>query len=434
LISTLRHSQKFQDSFVVWIFVLLFAGQGFRNLIGLICYGTISLVTVSVAVWLFWNTWSKRRTPFLLGAFVTLAALSTIWSTYRLETFIASIILAATSLIGLLVASAYKWKKLIVLLGYGLQICVVGSLVFETIVATVFRRPVLPVFMEFVGLTDIEKNSGVLNWSENNLFAGGPIQGFMGNRNLLGFVALLLIVVSVVTLLEKLTNKWVSLSWIAVGLGTHFLTVSATISLALLAVVIIVAGAMFIRFTPEKFRRITSWSFVGLCIVLGVAALKNYDKLFGVFDRDPNLTNRTEIWKRVADLALQKPEGWGWVSYWPVWKEPFNGILTLGGVPVAHAHNAYLDVWFQLGVVGVILLAAMTLYILGSSWRLVEHAGRSSSFLPLGLFLLGGCLFIQALTESRLLLEGNWMLLTVLLVYTPSAFRKTNLKALEPIS
>lgn len=420
---------SWKEVLAVHAFVLLFAGQGFRNLLGLWGYGAVSAVTVILLIMVFRKNWNIKKTPFLLACFVILATLSVFWSEYRLESLIASVILIITTLAGILLASSFAWKKLIVLLGYGLQITVAGSLLFEAIVTFIIQHPILPVFMEFVSLADVDADAGMLLWSENHLLTGGPIQGFMGNRNLLGFVALLLIVVALITALEKLNRAWVSVMWIAVGLTIHWLTTSATISLALIAVLVITAGALVVRKVPERWKKPASWSFVAACMALGVVAMKNQAALFSVFDREPNLSSRTDIWEAVATLALQRPEGWGWVSYWPVWIEPFKSLYRLDGVPVSHAHNAFIDVWLQLGVLGVLILAAMAFYLLFSSWRAVEHSNHQDTYLILGIFLLTGCLFMQSLTESRLLLEGNWLLLTILMMYSPPALKKVKLKS-----
>jgi exopolysaccharide production protein ExoQ len=433
VISAIRTSPKFHNSLTIWVFVLLFAGQGFRNLLSLTGYGILVSLTVVAVVICFKDSFTVRKVPPLLIAFTGLATLSTIWSAYRIETLIASIILIATSAIALLIAMHYTWKHTVKLLNMGLLISVIGSFVFELIVALIIKHPILPPFREFVSFTNIPKDSGVLNWDENLLFHGGPIQGFMGNRNLLGFVALLLIVTSLLLLIDKQINTWLGLSGIVFGLSAHFLTRSATIGLALAAVVVVLGGVYLIRKTPEKRKRLTSWIFVSFCVVAGIAALKNTDHLFSAFDRDPNLTHRTDIWHQVITVALQRPEGWGWVSYWPVWRAPFKDLITLGGVPVSQAHNAFLDTWLQLGLLGVGLLIAMALLVLSSSWRLVEHSRKGESVLPSGLFLLAGCLFFQALTESRLLLEGNWALLVILLVYTPHIFRKTRLQPIVEV-
>ena len=68
-------------------------------------------------------------------------------------------------------------------------------------------------------------------------------------------------------------------------------------------------------------------------------------------------------------LAQQRPVlGWGWVSYWPPWVPPFDDLISRNGVQVMHAHNAWLDVWLQLGIVGLIVVGALVLSTFVRAW------------------------------------------------------------------
>ena len=59
-------------------------------------------------------------------------------------------------------------------------------------------------------------------------------------------------------------------------------------------------------------------------------------------------------------LALERPWfGWGWVGYWQPWVEPFDGLAVRNGVEYLQAHNAWLDVWMQLGIVGLVAFASI---------------------------------------------------------------------------
>ncbi len=40
------------------------------------------------------------------------------------------------------------------------------------------------------------------------------------------------------------------------------------------------------------------------------------------------------------------------------WAAPFDNLAFRNGVRQLQAHNAWLDVWFQLGVIGVAIFAA----------------------------------------------------------------------------
>jgi exopolysaccharide production protein ExoQ len=71
-----------------------------------------------------------------------------------------------------------------------------------------------------------------------------------------------------------------------------------------------------------------------------------------LLERDPNLTGRTtDIWPVVLEAAAKHP----------LFGAGYGGVWGLGGeisaqVGVEQAHNGYLDVYLQLGVVGILLL------------------------------------------------------------------------------
>lgn len=103
------------------------------------------------------------------------------------------------------------------------------------------------------------------------------------------------------------------------------------------------------------------------------------------------------------------------MSYWVPWVEPFDGLVVRNDTQQLHAHNAWLDVTFQLGIVGLVVFAALVLSTLTRSWFIALDGGTASwrgdrvlSLLPL---LLLTALLVQSLAESRLLLEYGWLLL-----------------------
>ena len=78
-----------------------------------------------------------------------------------------------------------------------------------------------------------------------------------------------------------------------------------------------------------------------------------WDPLLDLFGKSEDLTGRFDIWASVTGLAAQRPWfGWGWVGYWAPWVEPFDDLAVRKGVTYLQAHNAWLDVWLQLGIVG----------------------------------------------------------------------------------
>ena len=72
--------------------------------------------------------------------------------------------------------------------------------------------------------------------------------------------------------------------------------------------------------------------------------------------------------------------GWGWVSFWPPWVEPFSDLIERGGIIQLHAHEAWLDVWLQLGIVGLVVFGFLVLTTAVRAWLLAIDPVRYQSF------------------------------------------------------
>jgi exopolysaccharide production protein ExoQ len=110
--------------------------------------------------------------------------------------------------------------------------------------------------------------------------------------------------------------------------------------------------------------------------------------------------------------------GWGWIGYWAPWVEPFKGLAVIENVTYLQAHNALLDVWFQTGVIGVALALIIAIVASVRSWRIAVAPTnpKMETFTPSAMLpiLIIALLLIQSLTESRLLIEGNWVLFIII--------------------
>jgi O-antigen ligase len=144
--------------------------------------------------------------------------------------------------------------------------------------------------------------------------------------------------------------------------------------------------------------------------------------LLGLLGKSPDLTNRLDIWDTVLGLANQRPAvGWGWVGYWPPWVEPFDGLIVIKGVPYYQAHNAWVDIFLQLGIVGLVVFGGLVLSTLGRSWAravdLPRARGKAIGLLPILVMVM---LLVHSLAESRLLIEIGFALLVVFAIRTRS--------------
>ncbi|WP_156157598.1 O-antigen ligase family protein [Demequina pelophila] len=409
---------------VVGTVVLLSSGQGFRYLLGVPGYAALVLAGVGAVAIAFRRRLHRVRVPLLVGSFVGLAAVSVLWSATRAVTLVATVVLVVTTAVALVIQKGTSRGQFLAYLYRGLQVSLFGGLLFELYVSLVLREPLPRLSTDLADLARVDPGA-FYPWSENRLFTGGPIQGFVGNRNTFDSIALLVAIVAVVLLLERRIRRLDGFGTLAAAGLVHALTLSATVTIAALYVAALGAAALVIRRSAPGTKRVLSFGVLACTAIAAVITIKFRAEIFELFDRGADATHRIDIWDQVIEHAMQRPEGWGYVAYWPVWQEPYRGIVESVGVIAPHGHNAFLDTWLQLGLIGLALLLAIVTLTFGSGWRLVERASEGDTYIPLAWVLLTAAMSLEALAESRMLVELGWFLLIVLYCSGPQAFTLT---------
>jgi O-antigen ligase len=396
----------------------LAAGDLWRYLLSWWGWGAIVLVLLVLAVIeLVRMRVDLRLLPPALIAFLGLAALSIAWSAYRLETLLGVLALLVTTAFALFLVTALDLTAFVRCLSTALRWILALSLLFELFVATVVRDRLLPFWVDY---SDLEKIPAAFYWSRDLLFEGGRIQGIVGNANLLSFIALLAIIVFAIQIASRVVTSFWTFCWLVVAAGTLALTRSSTVLLAGGAVAVVAIFLWLVRRIPAGRRG--PWYVGGavLAALLVAGAVLFRDALLALLGKSPDLTNRLDIWATVLDLGGQRPvAGWGWVGYWPPWVEPYQDLVVIKGVHYYQAHNAWLDVYLQLGVLGVLVFAVLVLGTLGRAWTraldLGRGTGKAIGLLPVLVLVL---LLVHSLAESRLLIELGFALLVVFAVRT----------------
>ena len=361
------------------------------------------------------------RVPVPLALLLALMALSLIWSQYRGFTGIALAAQIGTTIFALFLANQFGWRQLLNIFANTLRFVLGASLLFE-LVAAVFG-PIKPIFPNYEGN---EPPSASYLWSQGNLFDGDRIQGIMGNANLLAFTAVLGIMVFLVEYIVTHKKRSLPLSSLILAVLLAALAKSAGMTLA----IALIAFAALIAIFSEGRDRATRHRIYGYgiwaLVAVAVFGLIYRTELFDLLGRSPDASGRFYIWGEVLNLIWEKPlEGWGWISYWVPGVEPFEGLIVINKVPMYQAHNAFLDIWLQLGIAGLVLLVWLMMQGFNRLWAVaVRHTN------PLYLFPLFGFLVIaaQSLTESRLLIEISWVLLVLLTTKSREPFAE-----LEPL-
>ena len=413
------------SAFAICVFILALGSNGIRNIVGWPGFLGLAVALVVWGVVIFVREKPERfrwyRLPSPLYWFLGLATLSIIWSQYRFESVLGVIAQLATTLLAVVIAYVLSWHEVLRTLGTALRYLLGLSLVFELVVAVFVGHPVLQNFIEVPESGKVPK---LLYWSRDLLFSGGPIQGVVASSVLLGFLALLGLIVFGIQLRAGLVRPSWGWCWVVISFGTILLTRGATVWVALAAVLVALALALWARrLGPE--RRVPLYITGAAVLAVAIAlVLFARDFVFGLLGKSGDLTGRVETWQKVIDLAEQRPWfGWGWVSYWAPWAEPFKSLDEKAGIAVMSAHNAWLDVWLQLGIVGLLAFAPLIVLTMWRVWFRAVDPPRRGYGAPLAYatsalwpFLVVVALLVQSLTESRLIIEGNWLLLVLLAV------------------
>jgi exopolysaccharide production protein ExoQ len=92
------------------------------------------------------------------------------------------------------------------------------------------------------------------------------------------------------------------------------------------------------------------------------------------FGRDETLTGRTDIWRPLLDFASRNPVfGVGYGGFWAPGNVELEELFTSKFV-LGQAHNGYLAVYVELGIVGIALLALFLLAYCGRVRRELIYA------------------------------------------------------------
>jgi len=395
-------------------FFTLAAGDLWRYLLSWWGWSAIVVVFVTLAVReLVRRRVDLRWTPILLLATLALMTLSIAWSAYPGASAVGVLATVGTTVYAVFLATCFTWAELVDALARAMRWVLALSLLFELVVAVVIRQPVLPLWVDHSALEEIPK---AFYWSRDVLFEGGRIQGIVGNANILAMAALLSLIAEPARAVAGRGLRVASIGWIGLAVAVLALTRSSTVFVAGFAVIVVCLIAWFARRGSGARRVVTTVGAVAAIAVAVPVVLMLRGPLLALLGRSDDLTNRLDIWQIVVDTAMQRPvAGWGWVSYWAPWVEPFDDLVVIKGVTYLQAHNAWLDIFLQLGVIGLVVVGLFVLATIVRSWSYALDGPRDSALVPLALLV---AVLVQGLAESRLLIEIGWALLVLVSVRT----------------
>jgi exopolysaccharide production protein ExoQ len=407
---------------------MLLAGDGVRYLVGWYGYAVLAATAVIASIVFIATSSDKsvlRRFPLPLAALLVFMGLSALWSNYQLISLAAFGVQLATTIVAVFFAIQFDWRQLLNVFANTIRLILLLSLIIELVAA--FAGPIKPPFANFEGDTP---PAPAYWWVQGNLFNADRIQGFVGNANLIAFVAVLGLFVFFVEYLVSARKQTIAIASMVGSAAFIALAKSASMWAALLIVVIAAIVAMVAegkpRPTRHKIYRATLWSsFFGLFLVAVY-----WVEITDLLGKSPDASGRFFIWQTVWQLVQERwLVGWGWISHWIPGVAPYEGLIVIENVPHFHAHNAFLDVWLQLGIVGLLVFVWLLWTTFVRVWKVAVVHTNPLYLWPLFAFMV---IATQALTESRLLIENGWMLLVLLALKSREPFENLEPLGLTP--
>ncbi len=408
-------------AFATAVLFTMFAGDAVPNM--LTWYG-------AAVVWALEAAWGitivvrakppLARTPAPLWLFLGWCLVSVAWSHWRAATLASMAAQLLCALVAFAIASTLTWRRILDAVSAALRWVLGLSLVFEAVVAVVVRHPIAPIWTHYGD----RKIPDAFYFSRAELFTGGRIQGFPGNANLLAMVALLAAVAVAVQFAEGRMGRNRAIGWLVVAAAVFVLTRSSTVIVAAAVVAVAFALAALVRRVPTERRTPRYLLIAAVAVVVVVVGVLARGTIAGFLGKSSDFTGRSDIWSAVLGMIDQHPVvGWGWIGYWWPSIHQLADLAPRKGVTYLQAHDAFLDVWMQTGLIGLLLFALYALTTLSRSWSCATRIGYGADqlprpFDPVSLFplLVVVALLVQSFAESRLLYQGNWVLFALIAI------------------
>lgn len=337
-----------------------------------------------LAIW--WRTGTERRGLLFerkaIVALVALALASAAWSDSPATTMRRGFALVGTSMMALYFASRFKLREQLQILAGAFGACVAFSFLF-----------------------------GFLHLGRSVDYMEGVWYGIYTQRNALGTVMVFATLVFLLWGRVRPERRWMAGSLTALAFILILLSGSVTSLVAFCVVLLSFPMVSLIRRFEQSGR------FLILCSVILIAAAwwagSAFDAVTEAMGRDSSLTGRTELWGASLLFGLDRPLlGYGYNAFWLGLDGPSADIWKIVGWAAPNAHNGLLEIWLDLGIVGVGIAAIGFGSYLREAFRLVHETARWEYAWPL-LFLV--TLLTLNLTETAFF-QGNsiyWFLYVV---------------------
>lgn len=294
---------------------------------------------LSIPIILFYPISTFRiasRSP-LLWLMIVWAAFSILWSGSPDVTLRRVIAVLLTTLFSLALYLRYPFQSFLRLLGATFFLAILSSLLM------VAFKP---------------------DWGIMGSIHEGSWRGVFIHKNNLGKVSVFALCFFA-SLWSSSRNRGQRVFWAGVFVLGALTLIGSRSATALVVVGTTALGAMLLRAAQPQRK---AWPLLLLIILVigsGVILLiiQNSEIFLDALGRDISLTGRVPLWQVLIPMGLKNPLGYGYGAFWLGWKGPSAEVWYALGWYLPNSHNGFLELWLDLGWVGlglgIILLGKM---------------------------------------------------------------------------
>jgi exopolysaccharide production protein ExoQ len=191
-----------------------------------------------------------------------------------------------------------------------------------------------------------------------------------------------------------------------------------------MASILIIVTARWRTFRKPMPLTLLTTAMVGLCfsvLILGIGSV-----LLTLLGRNPTLTGRTEVWQTILPYATNIWVGAGYENFWIGDRlQLFNRLL--GGLN--QAHNGYIEIYLNIGFVGLALLAGMIFAGYASILKEFQR-DRETARLKVAFFVI--CVIYNFTEASFKMMSPVWIMFLWAVIDIPKPRLKTRRLAMVP--
>lgn len=237
-------------------------------------------------------------------------------------------------------------------------------------------------------------------------------QGLFGNRNIIAYTLTMLLPAAIVLTFRRRRSALPGALLLVTAVAIIALSGSTTSLVTAVSIVAIAAGLPLLRFLRATRSRRLRGAAAATILLVAAGSIPVVINLLS--RRDLTLSGRTPFWQRLVEVSLDRPLtgfGWGtvWNYHWQVaGRNPIRDAINDGPwSPLAHGHNAALDLLPQIGLLGILLMVAFQVRAAIKLARSPRSGVRTWGLLTLLAITMVG------LTEPSWAIPLGWGLLVV---------------------